>query len=102
MPDYKKYDPKGWCGDPRRGAAMGRRTIIKIGPDFAGKIYLRRVRRDGGGYDTLGTYWGHSADTLLYWFADADGLIDGCLWATDREEAKEKVREQLPRAQFFR
>ena len=27
MPDYSTHDPKGWCGDPRRGAALGRATI---------------------------------------------------------------------------
>lgn len=33
MPDYKTNDPKGYMGDPRRGAAMGRRSI---NPDAAG------------------------------------------------------------------
>jgi hypothetical protein len=33
MPDYKTNDPKGFAGDPRRGAAMGRRSI---NPDAAG------------------------------------------------------------------
>ena len=23
-PDYTTNDPKGWCGDPARGAALGR------------------------------------------------------------------------------
>jgi hypothetical protein len=23
-PSYKTHDPKGWCGDPQRGAALGR------------------------------------------------------------------------------
>ncbi|AXQ68563.1 hypothetical protein HOU00_gp113 [Caulobacter phage CcrPW] len=33
MPDYKTNDPKGYMGDPRRGAAMGRPTYA---PDAAG------------------------------------------------------------------
>src|SRR5690606_26966366 len=26
-PSYSTNDPKGWCGDPRRGAAMGRPSV---------------------------------------------------------------------------
>lgn len=33
MPDYTTNDPKGFMGDPRRGAAMGRPSI---NPDAAG------------------------------------------------------------------
>lgn len=49
----------------RYGAPMGRHT----GPDFlcaeAGRVTLRRIRLDRGGYDPGGAYWGHGAPPLL-------------------------------------
>ena len=78
MPDYSTRDPRGWCGDPSRGAAMGRGTWE--GPkDYQGKIYLRRIRLNNGGYDSNGTYFGHGEP--LYWYASEDGEIDGMLRA---------------------
>lgn len=77
-PDYSSRDPKGWCGDARRGAAMGRGTY-KGPADYAGRITLRRVHLDSGGYDTNGTYFGHGMP--LYWYACEDGDIDGMLRA---------------------
>lgn len=41
-PSYETHDPKGWGGDPRRGAAMGRpavgdlRTSQELADEFAG------------------------------------------------------------------
>lgn len=95
MPDYELNDPRGWCGDIRRGAALGRRELFGD-PEFSGRIYLRKVRLDSGGYDTNGTYFGIGAP--LYWYASADGDIDGVLRAADRASARAKVLEQYPRA----
>jgi hypothetical protein len=96
MPDYKLHDPKGWCGDPRRGAAMGRPSVR--GPrNFAGRIYLRRVRLDSGGYDSNGTYFGHR-DGLIYWYANEDGTIDGTLDAKNRKSAHWQVTVLYPNA----
>lgn len=105
MPDYSTHDPKGWGGDPRRGAALGRPTVQK-GDEaaFTGKLYLRRIRLDSGGYDPNGTYFGLGQP--LYWCAD-DGTsenhsIDFMLRAADRDEAKAAVRARYPNARFFR
>jgi len=101
MPSYSTNDPKGWCGDPSRGAALGRATIQDADPEeVTGKLYLRRVRLDSGGYDPNGTYFG--IGNPLYWCADADGEIDFMLRAFDREDAKEEVREVYPHAKFWR
>ena len=97
MPDYKTNDPRGWCGDPTRGAALGRATIREASPDFAGKLTLRRVCIDDGGYDQNGTYFGDGEP--LWWCADEEGEIDFMLRATDREAAAAEVREHYPRAE---
>lgn len=44
-PDYKDNDPRGWCGDPSRGAAMGRETIVGD-PNYSGRLYVRKVSRE--------------------------------------------------------
>lgn len=97
-PDYKANDPKGWCGDPSRGAAMGRRDIHDHDDEQPIALYLRRVRLDEGGYDVNGTYFG-SGDPL-FWYADADGTVDAMLRAKDRGHAIEEVRLRYPRATF--
>lgn len=99
MPDYKTYDPRGWCGDPRRGAALGRPTV-KGPADFAGRLCLRRVRIDSGGYDPNGTYFGIGRP--LYWYADDDGEIDGVLRADDRADARARVLDMYPNAKVRR
>jgi hypothetical protein len=102
MPDYSTNDPKGWCGDSRRGAAMGRPTIQDAPQDFSGKLALRRVRLNGD-YDSNGTYFGGGYGTLpLYWVASEDGEIDYMLRARDRVDAKAKVVVKYPQARFYR
>jgi hypothetical protein len=87
-PDYSVHDPRGWCGDPTRGAAMGRRCYHVENPEeYAGRIYVARVPLDAGGYDPNGTYFGspdwgqlHRAGSTdlgpLYWAHDADCEVD--------------------------
>lgn len=99
-PDYSTHDPRGWCGDPKRGAAMGRGTY-EGDRDFAGRIYLRRVYLDQGGYDRNGTYFGHGAP--LYWCASEDDpndgiTIDRMLRAGTRAQAVAQVRAWYPKA----
>lgn len=96
-----------------RGAPMGRLhrpnwTTEGFDPaTFTGRLYLRRVRLNGGGYDDGGAYWGHGAP--LYWAhgeddnpGPEDGGVDIWCRAQDREHAKDKVRERLPLARFYR
>lgn len=98
-PDYSDRDPKGWCGDPKRGAAMGRGSYHADDKSQPVKLYLRRVRLDNGGYDVNGTYFGHGEP--LYWVASEDSEVDFMLRAHDRKRAKEHVRTQYPQARFF-
>lgn len=100
MPDYKTNDPKGWCGDPTRGAALGRRTVSNPNAEtFDKPLTLRKIRLDSGGYDPNGTYFG--TGTPLYWCASHDGNIDRTLRATSRNEAMSKVRAWYPLATFY-
>jgi hypothetical protein len=97
--DYKSNDPRGWGGDPSRGAALGRPSVR--GPsDFAGKLALRRIRLDSGGYDPNGTYFGTGAP--LFWYASEDGEIDDMTRAANRDAAKKKILGEYPNASFFR
>ena len=100
MPDYKTNDPKGWCGDPKRGAALGRPTVHDAPKSFAGHIRLRRVRLNDGGYDNNGTYFGHGGP--LYWYASDDGEIDAMLRAGSREQARTEVLAVYPKAKVRR
>lgn len=106
MPDYTVHDPKGWCGDPKRGAAMGRYDYLPDDPEeYTGKLYLRRVRMiEQGDYDYLGTYWGANIDNIgdIYWCASEDLEVDFCVRAQNREHAKLHVLDKLPNARFFR
>ena len=99
-PDYQRNDPKGWCGDPSRGAALGRPTVLDAPEDFAGRIYLRKVRLNQGGYDANGTYFG--TGTPLYWYSDEEGEIDAMLRANHREQARNMVLAKYPKAKVRR
>ena len=99
-PDYKTNDPKGWCGDPKRGAALGRPKIVRINRKDCVKLYLNKIRIDSGGYDSNGTYFGFGKP--LYWYADANGNIDCMLRASNRLEAKQLILKEFPNAKFFR
>ena len=100
MPDYKKNDPRGWCGDPRRGAALGRPTLLRKEKSFDGKLTLRRIHLVDGAYDCNGTYFGIGSP--LYWCASDDCEIDFMLRASTRDDAKGQVAERYPKARFYR
>lgn len=102
MPDYSRNDPKGWCGDPARGAALGRTAILGIPKVMAVKLTLQRIQLDGGGYDRNGTYFGTGSP--LYWYAadDEAGEVDAVVRANGREDAKRIIRDQYPNARFYR
>ena len=104
QPSYKKHDPKGWCGDPKRGAAMGRHSYH---PEYefpnlvSVKLTLRKISIDSGGYDPNGTYFGTGFDPI-YWYANEECTIDDVLRAPTRTAAKQLVRERYPHAKFYR
>lgn len=100
MPDYSTHDPKGWCGNPSRGAALGRPTVMDAPKDFSGRLFVSRVRLDSGGYDKNGTYFG--AGPPLYWVASEDGDIDFMLRANSREDARESALREYPNAKIRR
>ena len=99
-PSYKTNDPKGWCGDPHRGAAMGRSSIREVDSSAPVKLVLQKVRLDSGGYDINGTYFGGGGDSV-YWFANDEGTVDGTLRAASRSAAKKQVREEYSEARFY-
>lgn len=82
-----------------RGTPMGRYT----GPDFldcdAGRIYLRRVPLDRGGYDRGGAYWGIGAPLWEALDCDGNGRI---FRAASRDKAKAAILADFPNAKFYR
>jgi len=107
MPAYKDNDPKGWMGDPKRGAAHGRVSRHKRdeggkiqGEEVTERLYLRKIHIDVQGYDSNGTYFG--TGNPLYWCSNEDGDIDYMLRAHHREQAKNIVLKKYPNARFFR
>lgn len=102
-PSYTTHDPRGWCGDPRRGAAMGRSTIHDVPRMARIKLTLRRIRLDAGGYDPNGTYFGHGSPLFWYAGADVDGNeIDAMVRVSDRAAAKREILREYPEARFYR
>lgn len=62
---------KGYMGDPRRGASLGRPDRPSLGAGaVVSKFYLQRVRINSGGYDSGGAYWGIGSP--LYWASCPD------------------------------
>lgn len=89
----------GWMGDASRGAALGQPSQVPEAAPLS-RISLRRERLDSGGYDSSGSYWGIGSP--LYWAADDSGAYEEWFRASDREAAKEHVRETYPAARFYR
>ena len=102
LPNYKLHDPLGWCGDPTRGAAMGRYSYhAEDKAAYTGKLHIRRVKMTAdGAYDPNGTYFGMG--NPLYWCASPDNTIDFMLRANDRLGACQQVRAQYPNAKIVR
>lgn len=88
----------GWCGDPSRGASMGRGSFGEEPP--AEKVHLVRIRLDRGGYDNGGAYWGQGLPLYYAWTDDGEHN----LWtrAADRNHAVEIVLKRWPSAKFYR
>lgn len=98
MHDYKKNDPRGWMGDPSRGAAHGRPHINTLKPDYTGYIYVREVVLDDGGYDCLGTYFGIGG---RLWWCTVDGGDNRLDWVLrgSAESAVTQLKTRFPDSQ---
>lgn len=77
---YKRNDPRGWGGDPSRGAAMGRTSMIQI-PDGDNcptgfTIHVEHILLIEG-YDPNGTYFG-SGGPLFWVYAQAEVEVHPC------------------------
>ncbi len=97
MRKYTDNDPKGWGGDPTRGAALGRSEINT--PDeetYTTPLILKHVPIDKQGYDPNGTYFG--TGERLYWLASDDGCIDRVFRAKDDAEALALAKAEHPGA----
>jgi hypothetical protein len=89
MSNYSDHDPKGWCGDPSRGAALGRPSVLGL-PQ--GVVTVRHSPLDRQGYDRNGTYFGHGAP--LFWYSDEEGNIDSMERGADAEDVARELRER--------
>ena len=76
-------------GYSQYGAQMGRRDLNAINYD-GGKLHLRRVPLDSGGYDPGGAYWGTGTPLWCAWGWLEDGDCLECYTrAATRHAAKE-------------
>jgi hypothetical protein len=64
-------------------------------------VYLRKVRINKSGYDSNGRYWGLGSN-LYHYYAEQSNE-EGHVRASDRNEAKEKIRALYPdtKLRFF-
>ena len=92
---YSRSSPRGWGGDPSRGAALGRATSPGSA-DYAGKLTLIRIKISRDGYDPDGTYFGTGEP--LFNLSDEDGDIDRTYRARDRKAAVAQARAWYPHA----
>ena len=83
----------------RYGAPMGRHP----GPEYlcasSGRIQLRHIPLDRGGYDPGGAYWGLGRN--LYWACDGDGN-QMFFRASNRAQAKAYLTELFGSLHFYR
>lgn len=96
---YKDNDPKGWMGDPKRGAALGRRDRVGDA-SYSGVLLLQHVPLDEGGYDPNYTYYG--VGDQLYWAVSTDegASIDTVFRAKNLEDAAWQMGGGYPNAQL--
>lgn len=90
------------------GAPMGRRNVLPDDTTLFCKLNLVRLRWVDGDYDQGGAYWGgpirNEPVTYIYWAYGDAGEVTAQIFvrASNREEAKTKVLEKLPKARFYR
>lgn len=68
--------------------------------EFTGKVSLRRIPLDSGGYDAGGAYWGFGEP--IYSALSECGTVDMTMRASTRDAAKVEVLKEHPKARFYR
>ena len=93
-------------GCSKYGAQMGRSNVLPDDKDQSIKLHLVYLPFVDGDYDQGGAYWGYTQGTRIYCahagLDDVDVRVFVRASAWDRNDAKEKVRELLPNARFYR
>lgn len=104
-------------GYSSRGADMGRRNIWPADRQAPAKLRMQRLKWQDGDYDEGGAYWGrtfvtrpseshsirHSYNVYCAWNEEeGDNEVQIFVRAVSREEAKERVRQDLHKATFYR
>lgn len=88
------YDSKVSC---KYGAPMGRSSDCNdqdLAAQVVGKVHLRYMPLDSGGYDKGGAYWGHGARLYCAWGYTAlpeGNEVTVYFRAADRKAAKAKL-----------
>lgn len=77
----------------RYGAPMGEMPTLTQAATPA-RLSIRKVRLNGGGYDSSGTYWGRGMP--LYCVEDIDTGMRLFVRASDRATVVEQVRASFP------
>ena len=82
--------------DSKYGAPMGRSSVsLERLQESGGKISLKRIPLDEGGYDSGGAYWGIGAPLFV---AQNDEGEEFYFRAPDRETAKTKIARKKDRS----
>jgi hypothetical protein len=86
------------------GASLGRRNSIPDDINTASKLYLEKLRWVGRDYDEGGCYWGNTGKDDVYMATGESEteVIEIFVRASDRDGAKQQVREVFKEAKFFR
>ena len=98
-----------------RGADMGRPAFLPNDRNVEVKLRLVRMKLDSGGCDSGGAYWGcRTYPNKIYWAESIEdyelgrydrppiGTVEMTVDAANRLEAKNKIRDLLPNAKFYR
>lgn len=83
------------------GAPMGRRSFTGAIREPV-KVQLKRLKWVDGDYDEGGAYWGYNPGDFIFWanFDHADENHDIFVRCRLFSQAKDRLREQLPDAEF--
>jgi hypothetical protein len=94
---------------------MGRPTFLPANRRLIVKLRLVRLELDAGGYDSGGAYCGtRELPHRIYWAESVEdfelgsydrppiGTVEITVDAVSRKQAKQKIRDKLPNATFYR